>query len=120
MIIIFNNIIKVSTNEIYAGVHWRKRKRMKDNYLLMYKIQLRQIRPCTNKVNLFFHFYFKSKKLDSSNCSYMAKILEDCLVTYKVLKNDSNTYVGMFGVQSHKSKKGKEYDYCCLQIENCL
>lgn len=120
MIIIFNNIIKVSTNQIYAGVHWRKRKRMKDNYLLMYKRQLREIRPFANKVNLFFHFYFKSKKLDSSNCSYMGKILEDCLVTYKILKNDSDVYVGMFGVKSHKSKKDKNYDYCCLEIENCL
>jgi hypothetical protein len=76
----FDNIIKVSSNKIYAGMHWRNRAKMKEDYKLLLYNDLIKIKPIKYKVSLNFKFYWKSKALDSSNCSYMAKMIEDCLV----------------------------------------
>lgn len=80
--------IKVSANDIYAGQHWAKRAKIKDMFLwalLGLKSQLKPVSAC----KLVFNFKFKTHPLDSSNCSYMAKMIEDCLVHYKILKNDN-------------------------------
>jgi len=65
------------------------------------------------KVNIHFNFYFKGRLLDSSNCSYMAKMIEDCLVHYGVIKDDTTKYVGRFSLESHKGKK----DFVTIDME---
>jgi hypothetical protein len=94
---------KVSTNAIYAGIHWRKRKSHKDQMLLAC-IGMKQLKPVDKPVDIRMDFYFKSHALDSSNCSYLAKLLEDCLVKYGVLKDDSRKYVRDVTYCSHKGK----------------
>jgi hypothetical protein len=74
---------KISTNKIYAGVHIEK------------------------KIELEFIFYFKSRVLDSSNCSYMGKLLEDCLVAHGVLQDDTIKYVDKVSYQSLRGNQNK-------------
>ena len=107
-------IIKVSTNEIYAGVHWRKRRKIKQDYLLVTRSKIRSIPKIEGKVNLSFSFYFKSRPLDSSNCSFMAKMIEDCLVGNGILKDDSIKHVGKISIESYKGTE----DYCKMKIES--
>lgn len=114
MEIVFDNIVKISTNKIYAGIHWRVRKTLKDNYKTLTNKILNTIEPIEGKVDLHFDFYFKGKTLDSSNCSLMAKILEDCMVEKGILKDDRAECVGNFSVKSHPGKVAK--DYCRLTI----
>jgi hypothetical protein len=92
---------KISTNEIYGGVHWSKRNKHKEN-MLYDCIDFKKVGFIDCKVNIHMDFYFKSHSLDSSNCSYMAKMIEDCLVKYGVLKDDSIKYVSKFSLESHK------------------
>ena len=113
----FDNIIKVSSNKIYAGMHWRNRAKMKENYKLLLYNDLIKIKPIKHKVNLDFKFYWKGKALDSSNCSYMAKMIEDCLVERKILSNDSIKEVGEISMESLKAGKN-ENDYCILEINS--
>jgi len=34
---------KISTNKIYAGVHWRQRKQQKDQYLILTKYEMKKL-----------------------------------------------------------------------------
>lgn len=107
MIIELLDLPKISTNKIYAGVHWTGRKHQKDLYLMATKYDMKKIEKIESKVDLEFIFYFKSRVLDSSNCSYMGKLLEDCLVAHGVLQDDTIKYVGKVSYQSFKGDQNK-------------
>ena len=98
---------KISTNKIYAGVHWRQRKQQKDQYLILTKNEMKKLDKIEKKIELEFIFYFKSRVLDSSNCSYMGKLLEDCLVAHGVLQDHTIKYVGKVSYQSLKGDRNK-------------
>lgn len=92
---------KVSTNSIYAGMHWAKRKKLADLYhqsLLEY----RKTQIVEYPVDINYIFSFKGKLLDTTNCTYMAKMLEDGLVKNGILKADSPEYVAFTGIYSQK------------------
>lgn len=106
MIIELFDLPKISTNKIYAGVHWRQRKQQKDQYLILTN-SFKKLDKIEKKIELEFIFYFKSRALDSSNCSYMGKLLEDCLVAHGVLQDDTIKYVGKVSYQSFKGDQNK-------------
>lgn len=96
--------IKVSANKIYAGVHWSERKKIKDLFLwglLGIKKELKKVGKC----KLTFNFQFKSNPLDDSNCFFMVKIIEDCLVHYKILEDDKYDIVRGITVTSNKGDR---------------
>src|SRR5210317_36297 len=85
---------KESTNKIYAGVHWRTRQALKDNYL--YEIMACKSQfytPSKYPIDLEIEFEFNGRALDSSNCSFMGKIVEDCLVKIGIFPDDSIKYI---------------------------
>lgn len=108
-------ILKISTNKIYSGCHWRARNKHKQDYLLLTN-HFKDLESFTDKVDIRIDFYFRAYPLDSSNCSYMAKMLEDSLVHYKVLKDDSIKYVEDFTVRSHKDETIKD-DYAVIEVK---
>lgn len=95
---------KLSTNDIYAGIHWSVRAKYKDMMRWTLITSIAKIKPVEQCV-LKFAFFFKNKPLDCSNCTFMAKMIEDCLVEHKILKDDSPKYVTGIYITS---KKGKE------------
>jgi len=96
---------KISTNSIYAGVHWTKRKAFKDLMLLSTHNQFKASAKHNCRVSLSFLFTFKSRPLDSSNCSYMAKVIEDCMVHYGILKDDTIKSVKSVTFESQKGDR---------------
>lgn len=95
---------KVSTNAIYSGMHWSKRKKLADLYhwaLVQHKNQAVKEYP----VDINYVFTFKGKPLDTTNCTYMAKMLEDGLVKNGVIEDDSPEYVAFTGIYSQKGSK---------------
>lgn len=95
---------KVSTNKLYAGVHWGKRKKLADLYhmsLLEYRNKNIEAYPVT----LSFVFNWKSRALDCTNVAMMAKLLEDALVGMGVLKDDNPQYVQEVSLVSQKGKE---------------
>jgi len=95
--------VKVTTNAIYAGMHWSKRKRLADEYhLSLIEYRGRTIHtPC----NLHFIFKFKQRPLDCSNCSFMVKMLEDAMVHNKILIDDTIQYVKRIHITSTKGER---------------
>ena len=105
-------IIKISTNAYYAGKHFMVRKKHKDSYIQLTN-GFKKYSLINEKVDLDFKFYFKSRALDSSNCSAMVKLYEDCLVKHGVLKDDTIKYVGKVSMESLKGND----DYVVITIK---
>lgn len=96
--------IKVSTNVIYSGIHWTKRAKHKDMFLNAMLPIVSQIKPIIGKCRIEYDYEFQRNALDSSNCSYMSKIIEDCLRHYKKLTDDTVEYVTSTKLISRKNK----------------
>lgn len=94
---------KVSTNAIYAGMHWAKRKALADEYH-MALIEYRG-KKITIPTTLNFTFTFKSKWLDCTNCGFMAKLLEDSLVINKIIPNDTPDIVESINIRVIKGDR---------------
>ena len=115
--ITFELPLKISTNKIYSGIHWNVRSKHKELYYwsmksLLNKTKLNKIKKFP--VDLIFDFKFKSKPLDTTNCSYMLKLIEDSLVKNKILPDDDIRFVRNVTFNSSKGKK----DEVCIQIDD--
>ena len=125
---------KESTNKIYAGVHWAKRKQFKDSILALAGWHCRPIQRVESyPVQILYKFVFGSKPLDSTNCSYLIKCFEDALVAFEIIKDDSPEYVArtiieVVALPKQKNKKNvghmgqekveKNEDWLEIQITN--
>ena len=90
MVIILSDLPKISLNKWYAGMHWTKRKQIKDAYTLIVKSQFKDVLPASNSYDTEYHFTFKSRPLDASNCVAMVKMIEDIIFEndgYKIIKS---------------------------------
>jgi len=90
MNIILKDLPKVSLNVWYSSKHWSFRKKLKDNYTLIVKSQFKDVLPASESYDTEYHFTFKSRPLDASNCVAMTKMIEDIIFEsdgYKVIKS---------------------------------
>lgn len=96
--ILFIPYLGPSTNAIYAGLHWAKRKKAKDDAVIAVKAAVNQLDidiPISTRVDLVFTPQLGKgvRKRDTSNNSMTAKLVEDALVKAKVLHDDTDEYV---------------------------
>jgi chromosome condensin MukBEF complex kleisin-like MukF subunit len=109
--------IKVSTNKIYAGTHWTTRTKHKELFYYELLKQKKNLSKAQNyPLELTFIFRFKSKPLDSSNCSYMAKMIEDCIVKLGVIESDTIKFVKSVKYISEQDKNLQK-DMVSIYIE---
>ena len=80
----------LSLNKIYAGVHWAKRKKDKDEIWLLVRSVVGIQKPLEKPVKIKMSF---NSDLDVSNHGYLFKLIEDGLVKCGVIQNDSYKYV---------------------------
>lgn len=95
-----------STNKIYAGIHWSDRNKHKDQYRA---IPFKKVNIQDFPVDVHYHFMSDCRTMDSSNLTYCAKLIEDCLVKSGVLPDDNQKHVKHFTTSYEKSK-----DNLCL------
>lgn len=93
---------KLSTNAVYAGIHWSKRKKHADVYHRAFLPWKGKVKIHSFPVQIHYFFTFKSRPLDSTNCCYMTKLLEDSMVIHKILPDDSPSFVAASHVYSRK------------------
>jgi len=90
MTIILTDLPKISLNKWYAGMHWTKRKKMKDSYTQIVRSQFREVLPKDKSYSVEYNFTFKSRPLDASNCVAMVKMVEDIIFeddSYKIISS---------------------------------
>lgn len=108
MEVIIKGLPKHSLNEIYAGKHWTKRKKIKDNYKLIIRSQFKKWLPKDKEYSVSYEFYFKRSPLDVSNTVYMLKMIEDV-----IFEDDSYKIVKELIIKSEKAKE----DYVKITIK---
>lgn len=94
---------KVSTNAIYAGIHWTQRKEHKDQMLWAFLPVVKHLNK-VNRCKIRIDFEFARQPLDCSNCSYLAKMIEDCLTHYGIIPDDSPKYITEITISSRKGR----------------
>lgn len=95
-----------STNKVWAGIHWAKRKKIADEGHFACLV-VKGLKLPWGKVNLEFIPHIpKGRLYDSSNYSVSAKVIEDGLVECGVLKGDSVKHVA--GVLLSPPVRGKD------------
>jgi hypothetical protein len=102
MIIILKDLPKISLNKWYAGMHWTKRKQIKDNYTQIVQSQCSELLPKDKTYQVEYNFTFKSRPLDASNCVAMVKMVEDI-----IFENDSYKVVTELIITSSKGLEDK-------------
>lgn len=102
MEIILTGLPKHSLNEIYSGKHWTKRKKDKDIYKLLIKNQFKSVLDDDKIYSVSYTFEFKKKPLDTSNCVYMLKMIEDI-----IFKDDTYKIIPELKIKSIKGKEDK-------------
>lgn len=70
---------KISLNKWYAGEHWSKRNKIKDQYHWLIKSQFKDVLSKSNKYQCEYVFQFRIQPLDASNCVAMIKLVEDII-----------------------------------------
>lgn len=111
----------VSTNTIYSGKHFRERKKDKEYIADHFSLSpARRIKPFNKPVNLkFIPVIGKGvRAFDSSNYSYGAKMLEDCLVKYGILEDDTNKFVKSF--ELNPPVRGQHSGYLIVITEQSI
>lgn len=107
-VIKFHLPLKISTNKIYAGIHWTERKRHKD----LFRRVIFVAKPVLEyPVKCHYHFEISGRLLDISNLSYLVKLQEDSLVHKGILKGDSPKYVDEVRITQSKGD-----DVCLITI----
>ena len=97
--IILTGLPKVSLNLFYSGVHWSKRKKLKDKYKLLIKSQFKQVLSKDKTYDVEYTFNFKTRPLDASNCVAMVKLIEDV-----IFEDDNYKIVESITIKSRKAK----------------
>lgn len=104
--------LKISTNEIYAGIHWARRKEIKDSILSVAKGFCRPVQKVNSyPVEIRYRFIFGSKPLDTLNTAFMAKMFEDALCSFGILEDDDLAHVAraiLEPVKAPRSEKKKK------------
>ena len=105
-----------STNIIYAGVHWSKRKRMADEAHLLTKIACKGLRSFIEPVSLIFQPMIRGRAYDTLNYSFTAKMIEDGIVRSGILKDDTKKYVGAVTILPPIKIKKPEQSYMEVEL----
>lgn len=100
-------------NKIYSGMHWRRRKELADLYHEEVLELKGKIKVTKYPVEIFYDWYWPNNPLDSLNCAFMSKMIEDGLVHVGVLEDDSAKYVRRSVLQTQKSDK---YEHATVVI----
>lgn len=83
---------KWSLNAIYSGIHWAKRKKQKKfiKKIVQLSLNSKNLREFSVPVSIKMQF---NSRLDVSNHGYLFKMIEDCIVEFGIIKDDSDKFV---------------------------
>ena len=110
-IVTLEKLPKVSLNQLYAGIHWTKRKQQKDNWTWIVRSQFKGLFPKSKQYNVEYEFFWKKSPLDASNCLYSAKMIEDT-----IFEDDKHDIILSVLV---KSRKGT-HDYVKITVNEVI
>jgi len=111
-----------SLNQIYAGTHWTKRKKLADEWHLVVKSIAYENQNWKgilfDKAVISYEIHYKHKRRhDFDNAMYAAKLINDGLVMAGVIPDDDIDHLQCDGF---KVLKGQETDQVIIDIRSEL
>jgi hypothetical protein len=85
--------VRQSTNKIYAGVHWGTRKKYKDDIHDLVLEYCKAVEIKEYPLSIKYYFDFVGNGLDTLNCAFMAKCVEDSFRAIGMLEDDDPPHV---------------------------
>lgn len=98
-------------------MHWKRRKELADLYHMEVLELKGKLKVTKYPVEIFYDWHFKKNPLDTLNCAFMSKMIEDGLVAVEVLKDDSPQYVKRTVLESRQSDE-YEHDTVVITISS--
>lgn len=98
----FDKDMKFSLNKVWWGCHFSVRSKARNYWhdAIEECVKEKKIEPIDYQVEVDTIFFFKTRYLDSSNCSAMHKMVEDWLVKNNIFKDDTNKYIRRISLMS--------------------
>ena len=100
MELVIYDLPKISLNKWYSGKHWSNRVHIKKLYKYAILEQFKSQFSKHDTYDVEYHFEFKSRPLDASNCVAMVKLIEDC-----IFEDDNWEIVNSIKITSSKGKR---------------
>lgn len=108
---------KISVNQAMR-MHFRMWARKVEEYHTQVNYFIGGIEPIESyPVEITYNFSFLSKPLDTSNCAFMVKVIEDALVRKGILKNDDPCFVMCTHITSRKHSDKSVGDHVEIIIQ---
>lgn len=88
--IILKDLPKISLNQWYSSKNWTYRYEIKNKYKLLVKSQCKYLFPKDKQYSVEYHFKWKSRAIDVSNCTAALKMIEDIIFeddSYKIVRS---------------------------------
>jgi len=105
-----------STNAIYAGMPWQKRKRIADEAHLAVKIAARGCRMAVSAVSISFQPMIRGRRFDTDNYGFSCKCVIDGLVRAGILTDDTNRWVKRIIINAPEKIKKPEQSHMMVTI----
>lgn len=102
-------------NAIYAGMHWKKRGELAELYHMEMLPLKGKLKVTEYPVVITYDWHFKGNPLDTLNCAFMSKMIEDGMVHAGVLEDDDTKYVRRSVLNSQKSTQ-YEHDTVVVSV----
>lgn len=103
---------KISSNSVYAGMHWTKRQKLANDFHLavLTSIKQQKISPCREfPVKVKYEYHLAGRMPDISNLGLMTKLVEDGLVRAGIFPDDSYKYIQEIIIGGIKIKNPEPY-----------
>lgn len=97
-----------SMNAIWAGKHWSYRQNVAIEGHKAVKIAIKQagkVEPFTTPVDIHYEPYVKGRGFDTSNYAVTCKAIEDGLVEFDVLEDDTPKFVRRVSIDPPQKDK---------------
>ena len=86
--------LKFSSNKSYAGIHWTKRKEIKDSILSVAGWFCKPIPKIQSyPIEIEYRYFFRTRSLDTLNTAMVSKMFEDSFRALGHLQDDSPKFV---------------------------
>lgn len=114
--------LKMSLNKIWWGVHWWVRSTFRNIWHeeIYSLVQTNDVQPIKDRIHIEYEYRFKTRYLDTSNCSVMNKAIEDWLVEAWVLPDDTPQYITsattVVPIVEQNDRRNMKYDILIITI----
>ena len=104
--------LKISANESYAGMHFTKRARLKQDISIIVRSQTKYQTP--NMYKVIFNFFWQKNVPDADNNYLLAKMILD------IISGGNDGWQACRGVEYTSDRSYEGFDYVTISVQSLI